>query len=69
LPIVETSDSALTWQRFQHPDEATYMTRLSDSQQQYDQDDFIVEISLFDEFEDDEEPELIPADNEHRVLH
>lgn len=45
------------------------MAQFSDNQQQYDQDDFVVEISLFDEFDDEDEQDVIPVSSENRVLH
>lgn len=49
------------------------MTRLSDNQTQYDQDAFIIEISLFDEFEDEDELEdemdIVPVPADQHILH
>ena len=45
------------------------MTRLSDNQTQYDKDEFIVEISLFDEFEDEDEMDILPVTVDQHILH
>lgn len=43
--------------------------RLSDHTSQYEQDEFIVEISLFDEFDEDDENELFRESDEKPLLH
>ncbi len=45
------------------------MTRLSDNQTQYDKDEFIIEISLFDEFEDEDEMDILPVTADQHILH
>ncbi|MEX1198318.1 MAG: hypothetical protein WEB57_10730 [Pseudohongiellaceae bacterium] len=47
----------------------TSPTRLSDHTSQYEQDDFIVEISFFDEFDEDDENELFRESHEKPLLH
>lgn len=46
-----------------------HMLALSDNQTYHDQDEFIVEISLFDEFEDEEDLDGLLEHGEKPVLH
>ncbi len=51
------------------PMNPTHSTLLSDHATQYEQDEFIVEISLFDEFDDEDESELFRESTEKPLLH